>query len=411
MDIYQHQDNYLFCETKIRIQNYSLCATSTISHHPCPTQAYQLEDGRRPCLLWHPMEGALMLGRLGQLGLNLMGGWMSQITVRLCSASVAGLLQGIWDPTNLRAVQHNQVLHSRDSTAWISKTCTTHLPIVRVCSSACDHASWILFHTVSNYGSYSHCSTLCDSIVQYMKENFGQKWSRHSPKTPRMGASWSDLPLPLPLPRATGTLDSLCCKLVSCTSPPVFACITLVLIGRTRASITLDWNALPPWISLPATPSARPRREVFKPGRCDATLDSLLDMTRVVIVDGRYNAVVRGLQHNILRCQKDKEKSICWKSIRFQTSSSVLQHCLHCFPRGVDKNSLAQSCGTPCMILFRFKQSAKQSKLPQIVISDNEGQAGKFLVIPFQRFHIIFMVPLCTSNIFDFAWQLSQVSS
>jgi hypothetical protein len=53
---------------------------------------------------------------------------MSQITVRLCSASVAGLLQGIWDPTNLRAVQHNQVLHSRDSTAWIIKTCTTHLP-------------------------------------------------------------------------------------------------------------------------------------------------------------------------------------------------------------------------------------------------------------------------------------------
>lgn len=147
-----------------------------------------------------------------------------------------------------------------------------------------------------------------------MKENFGQKWSRHSPKTPLMGASWSDLPLPLPLPRATGTLDSLCCKLVSCASPPVFACITLVLIGRTRASITLDWNALPPWISLPATPSARPRREVFKPGSCDATLDSLLDMTRVVIVDGRYNAVVRGLQHNILRCQKDKEKSICWKN-------------------------------------------------------------------------------------------------
>lgn len=241
-----------------------------------------------------------------------------------------------------------------------------------------------------------------------MKENFGQKWSRHSPKTPRVGASWSDLPLPLPLPRATGTLDSLCCKLVSCTSPPVFACITLVLIGRTRASITLDWNAVPPWISLPATPSARPRREVFKPGSCDATLDSLLDMTRVVIVDGRYNAVVRGLQHNILRCQKDKEKSICWKSIRFQTSSSVLQHCLHCFPRGVNKNSLAQSCGTPCMILFRFKQSAKQIRLPQIVISDNEGQAGKFLVIPFQRFHIIFMVPLCTSNIFDFAWQLPQ---
>lgn len=118
-----------------------------------------------------------MLGRLGQLGLNLMGGWMSQITVRLCSASVAGLLQGIWDPTNLQAVQHNQVLHSRDSTAWISKTCTTHLPIVRVCSSACDHASWILFHTVSNYGSYSHCSTLCDSIVQYRGVYEGEFWT------------------------------------------------------------------------------------------------------------------------------------------------------------------------------------------------------------------------------------------
>lgn len=95
-------------------------------------------------------------------------------------------------------------------------------------------------------------------------------------------------------------------------------------------------------------------------------------------------------------------------TIRVQTSSSVLQHCLHCFPRGVDKNSVAQSCGTPCMILFRFKQSAKQTRLPQIVMSDNEGQAGKFLVIPFQRFHIIFMVSLCTNNIFDFAWQVSQ---
>jgi hypothetical protein len=40
----------------------------------------------------------------------------------------------------------------------------------------------------------------------------------------------------------------------------------------------------------------------------------LLDMTRVVIVVGRYNVVVRGLQHNILRCQKDKEKSICWNN-------------------------------------------------------------------------------------------------
>ncbi len=190
MDICQHQENYLFCETKISIQNYILCATSTVSPHPCSTQAYQLEDGRRPYLLWHPMEGALMLGRLGQLGLKLMGGWTSQITVQLCSASVAGLLQGIWDPTNLQAVQHNQVPHSRDSTAWISKTCTTHLPIVRVCSSACDHASWKLLNTVSNYGSCSHCSTLCDSIVQIQRSLWRRIVDRNDQGTHQKLLSW-----------------------------------------------------------------------------------------------------------------------------------------------------------------------------------------------------------------------------